>query len=179
MDEKFVCPCGLICCDCLAYKPEIYQAAKEFQNLIKANNFDEFLSHCSNEKSWEPMSTHLGLTEQDEISNMFSPFKKMTFFMEILDGIINFQCKTTCKEGGGCSMGNKTRECIALKCIKSKNLNGCWECNEFIDCGKLDFLKKGYGSVIEENLVTIKEKGVESVKSRGNKYYSWQRKSNE
>ena len=34
MEKKFVCPGGLACCDCLFYKPEIYDTAKK----LKRNN---------------------------------------------------------------------------------------------------------------------------------------------
>jgi len=96
--------------------------------------------------------------------------------MEVLDSIIAIQCKTTCQEVGGCSIGGYTHECSALKCLKSKGYKGCWECTEFENCGKLTLLRHNYGYVVEENLHTIKEKGLEAVKSQGNKYYQWQGK---
>ncbi len=76
-------------------------------------------------------------------------------------------------------MGGHTHSCDALKCIKSKGNDGCWQCGEYQNCDKLVLLKRNYGYVIEENLTTIKEKGMEAVKSRGNKYYAWQRKKDD
>jgi adenylate cyclase len=46
------------------------------------------------------------------------------------------------------------------------------QCNEFKICKKLSFVNRAYGDTIEDNLVIVKE----TVKSRGNKQYAWQRK---
>lgn len=102
----------------------------------------------------------------------------MPEFLDVLDGLIKLQCKTTCQEVGGCSIGGTTHECDALKCIKSKGFDGCWDCSEYEGCEKLNFLKRGYGETIEGNLKIIKEEGFDEVKPRGNKYYTWQRKMN-
>ncbi len=100
----------------------------------------------------------------------------MPDFLEVLDEIGKIRCKKTCQEAGGCSMGGVTRECLALKCIKSKGYDGCWDCSEIKNCDKLNFLKRSYGETIEGNLDIIKEKGINAVRPRGNKYYAWQRK---
>ena len=102
----------------------------------------------------------------------------MPDFLDVLDGLIALQCKKTCQEAGGCSMGGVTHECETLECIKSKGYNGCWDCAECENCEKLNFLKRGYGETIEGNLKIIKEEGMEAVKLRGNKYYAWKRKIN-
>jgi len=133
----------------------------------------------SNEIVLPAMGKHLELDEsqmKDKVGKHFEKFKDITGFMEILDSIISLQCKSTCIEACGCSIAGQTHQCSALKCIKSKGYVGCWECNEYKNCEKLSFLKHSYGSVIEENLTTVKESGTEAVKSRGDKYYMWQRK---
>jgi hypothetical protein len=179
MEKKLVCPCGLTCCDCLYYKSEIYEAANKLKELIREHELDTFLTRCSNKKTWMMIGEHLGLSENqmwDGIGKQFDVFKQIPEFMHVLDGIIKLQCKTTCQEAGGCSVGGNKHECKALKCIKSRGYDGCWHCSELEDCDKLKFLKNSYGYVIEDNLKTIKDKGVEAVKSRGDKYYEWQRK---
>lgn len=179
MDRKLVCPCGLTCCDCLFYKEEIYETASKLKELIEQHQLDKFLKICSNNKNWEVMGDHLGLDEDQlwyGIGKHFDVFKKLPEFMNVLNHIISLQCKTTCQEAGGCSIGGNLHECKALECIRSKKYDGCWQCSEFESCDKLTFLKNGYGYVIAENLRTVKEKGIEAVESRGNKYYAWQRK---
>lgn len=179
MEKSLVCPCGLTCCDCLFYKKEIYETAHKLKELIVENELDRFLIGNSSEKAWKLLGAHMDLDENqiwDRIGSQFDVFKQMPVFMNVLNGIIKLQCNTTCQESSGCSIGGNTHECKALKCIKSKGYNGCWECKDFENCDKLIFLKHGYGNVIEENLTTIKEKGTDAVKSRGNKYYAFQRK---
>jgi hypothetical protein len=179
MDGNLVCPCGLTCCDCLFYKSEIYEAAQRLKEVIKKYDFDKFLILLSKTKAGEAIGEHLLLSEEqarDKMGKYFESFKQTPEFMNSLESIIHLQCKTTCKEAGGCSMGGKTHECDALKCIKMKGFDGCWQCAEYKNCARLDFLKKNYGEVIEDNLRTIHEKGINAVKSRGNTYYVWQRK---
>lgn len=179
MDEKLVCPCGLTCCDCLFYKNEIYETARKLSDLIKLNDLDSFFKMLSNRKNWEAIAAEMQLSADqvwEKMGQYFDRFKDMATFMNILDGIIKLQCKTTCQETGGCSVGWSTHQCDALKCVKFKGYHGCWQCNEFERCDKLKFVKRQYGFVIEENLKTAKEKGVAAVKSHGNKYYAWQRK---
>jgi hypothetical protein len=179
MEKKLVCPCGLTCCDCLFYKSEIYDAARKLKELIKINDLDLFLTGNSRKTKWKSMAEHMMLTEDQEweqVGQYFDVFKDIPLFMNVLDGIIKLQCKDTCKETGGCSLGGNLHECHASKCVKSNGYDGCWQCEKFENCDKLSFVKKNYGYVIEENLRTAKEKGIEEVKSHGNRYYTWQRK---
>ena len=175
MDKKYVCPCGLVCCECLFYEPEIYETAKKLKNVIKSSQLDVFLKSITENEAWSVIAKHLN-EEGTEIQKYFEAFKKMPEFLNVLDGLIQLQCKKTCQEAGGCSMGGTTHVCEALECIKTKGYNGCWDCSEFKSCKKLSFLKGGYGKTIEENLNLAKEKGVEAVKLRGDKYYAWKKK---
>ncbi|WP_432666651.1 DUF3795 domain-containing protein [Wukongibacter baidiensis] len=179
MDKKLVCPCGLTCCDCLFYKSEIFEAAKNLRDLIREYDFDTFLGLLSIKSGWEALGEHFDLSKDQawyKIGKHFDTFNQMPEFMNVLDNIIKLQCKTTCQEISGCSIGGNTHKCSALKCIISKGYDGCWECEEFKNCEKLNLLKHNYGYVIEDNLKIIKEKGFEAISPRGNKYYSWQRK---
>jgi hypothetical protein len=100
----------------------------------------------------------------------------MPEFIEVLDSLIHIECKKTCREAGGCSMCGTTKECSAIKCVKEKKLNGCWECNDKENCGKLSFQRRSYGKTIDENFRIINEKGIDAVPSRGDDYYEWQRR---
>jgi len=174
MDPKFVCPCGLTCCECLFYKTEIYETAKKLRGLIQDSQWDTFINLIIKNKGWDGIARHMG-QEGSKIKPYFEPFEKMPDFLNVLDGIINLQCKRTCQESGGCSLGGVTRECEALRCLRAKGYGGCWDCGEVEHCEKLTFLKKSYGETIEGNLRIIKDEGVGAVRPRGNKYYAWQR----
>ncbi len=175
MDKTFVSPCGLTCCDCLFHKKEIYETASKLKALIKESQLDIFLGLISKNETWKAIAEHK-CDDASEMGELFKPFQKMPEFLDVLDGIVKIQCKRTCQEERGCSIGGVTRECLVLKCIKSKGYDGCWNCSEIKNCDKLIFLKRAYGETIEGNLAIIKEKGVDAVASRGNRYYAWQRK---
>jgi len=49
-------------------------------------------------------------------------------------------------------------------------IDGCWECQEFETCAKLDFLKTGHGSAHLKNLRKIKKQGIERF-LKGKKYW--------
>ena len=179
MDEKLVCPCGLTCCDCLFYKKEIYETAMHLKNLIEKYRLDMFLTVCSKPQSLEVLGEHLDIAKDqmwDSFGSSFGEFTHFPEFMKVLDGLTKLECKNTCKEVGGCSIGGNKHECKALKCVKAKGYEGCWQCDEFTSCDKLSLLKRNYGYVIEENLNTIRDKGISAVESHGDKYYAWQRR---
>jgi hypothetical protein len=159
----------------LFYKEEIYQTARKLKEVIRISQLDKFLNLIVKNRGWNGIANHLG-QDSSAIEKHFRSFDKLPAFMEVLEGIINLQCKTTCQESGGCSIGGVTHKCEALKCINEKGFEGCWQCGEFKNCEKLSFLRKNYGETIDGNLEIIKNEGVEAVKSRGNEYYAWQRR---
>lgn len=174
MEKIFVCACGLTCSDCLFYKKEIYETADKLKQLIKAARIDTFLSIMSNQEVNASVADHLS-EDKESFNSYFKMFKKLPEFLEVLDGLIEIQCRTTCREANGCSMCGTTKECAVIKCVKEKQLEGCWDCEENETCPKLIFQKMSYGKTISENLSIMKEKGYSAVPSRGNDYYEWQR----
>jgi hypothetical protein len=176
MDKKYVCPCGLVCCECSFYKPELYETANKLKELIEEQEFDKFLILISGNYKWG-VGKLFGMDktpEGREIFKYFESFKQMPIFLNILDNITKLQCKETCQESGGCSMGGVTHKCDLLQCMETKSVEGCWECSEFEECSKLKLRKGAYGDTIQCNLKIIKEKGTDTVKLRGNRYYAWQ-----
>ncbi|HVP35655.1 MAG TPA: DUF3795 domain-containing protein, partial [Terriglobales bacterium] len=139
------------------------------------SQLDIFLTILSKNEIHQTMAKHLG-EEENKFGQNFEAFKKLPEFFNVLDSIIKIQCNKTCRESGGCSLGGITRECEAVKCTKIKGYKGCWECSDYKTCDKLTFQKLSYGETIEGNLELINKEGIESVKSRGNLYYEWQRK---
>jgi hypothetical protein len=85
-----------------------------------------------------------------------SPFKEFQYYKEtydLLGALVKFRCKKACKEGGGPPF------CKIRKCCQKKELDGCWQCEIFATCEKLDFLKPGHGDAHIKNLRILKRKG--------------------
>jgi len=175
MEKKYLCPCGLICSDCMFYTKEIYETASKLRRQIDETRIDVFLSILGKEEVSAVMADHL-CTDKNELNAHFKAFGKLQDFMEVLDSLINIRCEKTCRESSGCSMCGTTKKCVTIRCVEEKGLNGCWECRERENCDKLSFQRMSYGKTIEENFKIINEKGVEAVVSRGDDYYEWQRK---
>jgi len=175
MEKKYVCPCGLTCCDCLFYKKEFFESAHAMKKLIEEYRFDYFYNLLSRKKINGKMAEHLK-QEKFEYIEKFSIFETMPDFVKTLDGIISIQCKNTCRENNGCSIGGVTHACDVLTCVNEKYIEGCWECTEHQTCKKLSFQKSNYGKTISENIELLKNQGTDSLQARGNQYYEWQRK---
>ena len=47
------------------------------------------------------------------------------------------------------------------KCAQNRGIEGCWECDEFETCQKLDFLRPNHGEAHLKNLRKIRKGGIE------------------
>ena len=157
MDKRYICPCGLICSDCLFYKPEIYETAKKLKDEIKSSKLDVFLELAARNESWETIAKHLG-KEEKEVKKCFTSLKKLPDFMEVLEALIKLQCGATCRETGGCCISGTFHKCETVKCVQEKGYEGCWDCPEAPKCKKLDFVRSAYGETIVKIFGSIKEK---------------------
>lgn len=175
MDRRYVCACGLTCCDCLFYRTNIYEAAKDLKRILDETKVGAFLSILSKEEVNAAVADHLDTNRTAFYAN-FRSFQKLPEFLEVLNSLIDLQCTKTCPETGGCSMCGTTKSCVTIQCVQEKKLNGCWECEGNEVCEKLAFQRMSYGKTIKENFKIIREKGIEAVPSRGDDYYEWQRR---
>jgi hypothetical protein len=80
------------------------------------------------------------------------PFKEFQHYKEcyeVLGALVRLRCKKVCQGGGGPPF------CQVRKCCQQKGIDGCWECDEFETCEKLDFLKPVHGNAHIKNLKKI------------------------
>ena len=83
--------------------------------------------------------------------------------------ISEIKCKIPCRLGGdGCGGA-----CEIITCVKNKSHEGCWECNDFEECDKFDFLKPFHGDAPINNLRKIKEHGISNWAKNRDKCYPW------
>ena len=69
---------------------------------------------------------------------------------------MKFRCRKTCKGGGGPPF------CKMRKCCQKKGIDGCWQCDEFETCEKLDYLKPVHGDAHIKNLRILHKKGIDA-----------------
>jgi len=175
MEKKYVCACGLTCCDCLFYRPDFFEAARKMKEIINEFRIDIFFKLLNRRETNERIAEHLN-QDKEVFLKKFASFEKMEQFVEVLNAIVEIQCKQTCFENKGCSIGGIKHRCKTIECVNEKGLNGCWECGENERCEKLSFQKMSYGKSVIENLEILRTKGLGCIKSRGNQYYEFQRK---
>jgi len=147
-DTELTAFCGLYCGDCLRYKSKAADLGLELLTELKNINFENYVKVKK------------------------SSVKELEHYYEMIraiEAINRLNCNTPCRLGGdGCN-----KPCKITKCVSSKNLNGCWECSEFEECNKFDFLKPFHGDGPQKNLKKIKKYGLSNWSPHREKMYTW------
>ena len=133
-DENLIAYCGIYCGDCFAYKGKIADLARDLRKELRQEKFAKTAESLSNEP-------------------FFETFKNYGQCYEVLGEMVKFRCKRACKGGGGPPF------CKMRKCCQKKDIEGCWQCDEFETCEKLDFLKPNHEDAHLKNLRKIKKVG--------------------
>ena len=147
--------CGLYCGDCLRYRSKAADLAKDLVSELQNTEFNKYAELKS------------GSTKQFDAVKQFEHYKE---FCEVLETIIALQCNNPCRVGGGCP----TFSCEILECCQKKGFEGCWQCDEFENCGKFEPLKSIHGGSPQQNLKTIKELGLDKWVEHRQKSYVWE-----
>lgn len=143
--EELTTYCGLYCGDCFGYQGKIASLAGELDKELTEVNFKK---------------------NADFFAQMpfFKVFKNYGSFIELLKTLKELSC-VGCREGGG------SPTCEIRKCCNEKEIKGCWECGQFNECEKLDFLKNTHEDAHIRNLNILKNKGVTAFLG-GERYWS-------
>ena len=134
--KDMIAPCGLYCTECPNHTGKIADMARDLRKELRAVRYDktaEFLSTIS----W------------------FKDFENYQDAYKVLGAMVKLRCKKGCRDGGG-NPGCKIR-----KCTEKKGLEGCWDCEEFKTCKKLEYLEPAHGTGHLKNLASIKRNGQE------------------
>ena len=134
-DKNMTAYCGLYCGDCFGYKGDVADIARDLRKEMRKpeyKRFAEFISKTPFGKAYENYDA----------------------CYEMLGAMVRFRCKRGCKNGGGPPF------CKIRQCAQKKEYEGCWECDEFETCKKLDFLKDVHLDAHIKNLRIIKKTGV-------------------
>ena len=146
-DIALIAPCGLYCGECPAYQGNIADMARDLRKELRKARFD--LTAASLSKM-----------------SFFAAYKDYASCYEVLGAMVRFRCKKACRNYGGNPF------CNIRKCCQKKNIDGCWQCDKFETCKKLDFLCENHGSAHIKNLKILKKSGVEGFLQGKKHWYS-------
>jgi hypothetical protein len=144
LDKTLIAYCGLCCLDCHGYVQKIPDLARDLRKELRAAKYAKFANFMA--------GTSFG-----------KGFKDYSLCYEVLGAMVKFRCHKGCRDGGGNPF------CKIRKCCIKKEYTGCWQCNDFEDCKKLDFLKGVHDDAHLKNLRILKKKGESAfLKSKRN-----------
>ena len=140
--------CGLYCGDCIRYQCRASDLAEELLQDMERVRFSEYA---------------------DVKRTQIEAFEDVDSFISFLKALSAIKCETPCRLGGdGCGGA-----CEIVACVKQKSLKGCWECDAFEKCSRLEFLKPFHGDGAIHNLRRIKRHGLENWARHRDKCYPW------
>lgn len=137
--------CGLYCGECPNHTGKIADLARDLRKELRSVRFD---------KTAESLS---------ELS-FFNMFKDYDTCYAVLGGMVRLRCNHGCRGGGGNPF------CKIRKCCQKKGIEGCWLCDEFTTCEKLEELRANHGVAHIKNLRSIKRNGIDGFLG-GKKYW--------
>ncbi len=133
-DSNLIAYCGLYCGDCFGHKGEIADLARDLRKNLRQAKFDRVAQG---------------------LSTYFKEFNSYQQCYEVLGALVRLRCKAACHNGGGPPF------CKIRLCCQKKNIPGCWECQEFETCDKLDFLEPTHGDAPRRNLKKLATQGTD------------------
>lgn len=133
-ETKLVAYCGLYCGQCHGYTGKIPDLSRDLRKELRTMRYDKFASFMST----RPFG---------------KDFKNYDECYKVLGAMVKFRCRKGCRDGGG------SPYCKIRKCVEKKELDGCWECDEFSTCETLQFLEEVHGDAHLKNMRKIKKKG--------------------
>lgn len=134
-EEAVVAYCGLCCLDCHGHTQKIPDLARDLRKELRRVHYDKFAGTLSA----QPFA---------------SAFKNYRECLDVLGLMMKFRCTKGCRNGGGPPF------CQIRKCCREKDLQGCWMCDAYENCGKLDFLNANHSDAHRKNLAIIRKKGI-------------------
>jgi hypothetical protein len=94
----------------------------------------------------------------------FKVFEGYSTCYETLGGMVKLRCRRGCRAGGP--------PCNVKDCAARRGLAGCWECDDFASCKKLEKrLAVAHGTGHLYNLRKLKRRGVEAFLAGPRKWY--------
>jgi hypothetical protein len=146
-DENLIAYCGLYCGDCHGFLGKIPDLARDLRKELRKVRYDKFAESIS-------------------ASPFGKDFRNYEECYRVLGAMVKFRCRKGCRNGGGPPF------CKIRVCAQKKGIEGCWLCDEFESCKKMDFLIPVHGDAHVKNLRAIKRKGKDGFLQGKSLWYS-------
>jgi hypothetical protein len=144
-DRNLITYCGIYCGDCFIGQGKVADFARDLRKELRAYRFDK-------------------MAESFSRVPRFAVLKDYPQCYAVLGELVKLRCNRSCRDDGGPPF------CEMRKCCRKKGIEGCWECEEFEKCVKLDFLRAHHGDAPLKNLRKLKKAGVEGF-LKGKRYW--------
>lgn len=145
-DEKeLIAYCGLYCGDCFSYKGRVAELSKALRKELRQAKFDKIA----------------GFLGTLPFFKILQDYQKC---YGVLGVLVRLRCEKSCRDGGGNPF------CKIRQCCQKRKLKGCWQCDEFQGCKKLEFLTQTHNDAHIKNLKKIGNQG-EELFLQGKKYW--------
>ena len=148
-DDKFTSYCGLCCVDCIPSYEEFFTLVNKLDETLEKIHFEHY-AELKSETNEE--------------------FKEYPRFLSVLREIKGLRCNNPCQLGGG------NPQCKIRLCAQSKNMKGCWECQDRRECTLLNRLR-GIHPNLDYHLDLIEEMGPADWFEKRKEHYKWQVKT--
>ena len=122
------------CADCHGHSGIIPDMARDLRKELREIKYDKFASFIST----YPFG---------------KDFESYNECYKVLGAMVKFRCRKGCRNGGGSPF------CKIRICVEKKGFDGCWECDEYNVCKKLQFLEPVHGDAHIKNINKIKTIG--------------------
>jgi hypothetical protein len=149
-NRKYTAFCGLYCKDCIPSNKELFALIDSLADLLDNLGFEQYAKFKS---------------------SRIKEFQNYETFRNLLTEMKKLKCETNCFEGP-VSVYGCNENCEMRQCVLNKNIAGCWECNDYKVCKKLELHRKFHPGM-EHNLDMLKKFGLDNWLDKKGKHYPW------
>jgi len=132
--EDLIGYCGLYCGDCVGFTQTVANLAADLRKELRHHRFDL-------------------MADMLATIPFFKEFKDYEKCYNLLGTMMKMRCKKVCKGNGG------PPNCKIRNCARKKSLDGCWQCDDFSTCEKLEMLEPHHGKAHLKNLRKLNRYG--------------------
>jgi len=146
-EQEMIAYCGLYCGDCFGHTQKVADMARDLRKEFRQNRFDKLAPNFAKVP-------------------FFKEFKDYDKCYKLLGLLVKLRCNRTCRGNGG------PPDCKIRNCARKKKIEGCWECDDFASCEKLEILELPHGVAHIKNLRKIKKLGTKAFVKEKKHWYA-------